>query len=451
MGFKQKKKRPAKVVMSCAKANENHYELGPEQTEALRQLKNFWESDAEFYLLKGYAGTGKSTLCSVFINDLPQANIRLCASTNKAASVLEEKCREASLKVTVTTIHKLLKLVPQQIGDHWKLRQVDEPHLESIDLIIIDECSMIGEDVWNFLQDLPFRYQLKILCMGDPAQLPPINETTSPCFNIPHYSELTEIFRQAKGHPILEYSLKIRQALENPSLPIPLPQPDEGIQIFQNTASWLASLKNDYQKPGAKTKLDHLQILTWTNHRVDKWNEWIQQHIYLKKHGPFSTDQFLTLTSPLIKGGWKSSRQIIMPNNEVVKVISTRQIEWRGLDLWQLDIRNLIGEIATILYIPPEQQEVFDQQCLAWERESNHKIAMRQQIENWKSQCVGIQPSASLTTHRSQGSSFKIVYLDLPSILSCHKREECLQLLYVATTRATRELNVLIPAASSGT
>lgn len=445
MAFKNKKKRPPKVVMSHTEIHQPKYELGHEQQKALDALKHFWESDLEFYLLKGYAGTGKSTLCSIFLNELPQQNIRLCASTNKAASILDNKCREGGLNVKVTTIHKLLKLVPQQIGDQWRLRQIDEPLLENIDLIIIDECSMISEEIWNLLQDLPFRYQLKILCMGDPAQLPPVNEKESPCFQIPNLSELTEIFRQSQDHPILNYSLKLREALKKPEQPIPLPNASPGIQLFSDRSSWLDSLYRDFQKPGSKNKLDHLQILSWTNQRVEKWNQWVQKNIYPSEHGPFSTDQFLTLTTPLIKGGWNSTRQILMPNNECVKVIASKQIDWRGLSIWELDIRNLLGEVATIVYVPPELKESFDLQCRQWEEESKQKISIQQQIANWKMRQVGIQPSTSLTIHRSQGSSFEIVYLDLPSILSCPKRDECLQMLYVAITRASLQLKVLMP------
>lgn len=435
--------------MSSSSSKAPSLKLGEEQQRALRKLMDFWKSDEEFFLLKGYAGTGKSTLCSVFIHQLPQQRIRLCASTNKAASVLDTKCRESDLMIEVTTIHKLLKLVPQQFGEHWKLRQNGEPCLENIDLLIIDECSMIGEEVWNLLQDLPYQYHLKILCMGDPAQLPPVNEMESPCFKIPGYSELTEIFRQAQDHPILNYSMDIRKALHNSSLPIPFPKATKGIELFSTTHAWLDSLQKDYQKPGAKAKLDHLQILTWTNQRVEKWNQWIQQQIYPCEHGPFSQEQFLILTSPVIKGGWNSSRQIIMPNNECVKVIRSKHIDWRGLKLWELDIRNLVGETATVLYVDTVQREEFDRECRAWEREASHKISIQQQIDNWKAQCVGIQPSATLTTHRSQGSSFEIVYLDLPSILSCSKREECLQMLYVAVTRATHELKILMPSSST--
>ena len=433
---KKKKDRPPKIVYEkVEEKNDLSITLGKDQEEALNKLRQFWnDKTQEFYLLKGFAGTGKSTLSSVFLNELPQSKIRLCATTNKAASVLREKCNEAGLNIKVTTIYKLLKLVPQQIGEQWKLRQQAEPNIKSVDLIIIDECSMVDSDLWNQLQDLPFQYSLKILLMGDPAQLPPINESSSPSFDIPFSSELSEVYRQGKGNPILAYSLEIRKALEHSSKEIPLPKASHNIHLFKSETEWKNTILHDFKTTNVTNHDNQLQILSWTNQRVNKWNKWVQQHIYPSEHGPFPENQPLILTSPVTKGGWKSPHEVVLPNNEPVKVIASRHISWRSLDLWELDLRSIDGTIVTIIYIPDPLKDDVELKLNEWRAERHNKVNGQEVINKWQQQCVGIQPASAMTIHRSQGSSFEVVYIDFVSILKCKDPQQLLQLLYVAIT-----------------
>jgi len=429
--------------------SELNFALGHEQKVALAQLRHFWNSkDCEFFLIKGFAGTGKSTLCSVFLSELPSDKVRLSATTHKAVAVLHDKCRELGLDIHTCTIYNMLHLVPQQMGDKTRLRQIGEPQLDGIELIVIDECSMISRELWNFLQDLPFEKNIKLLFMGDPAQLPPIHETLSPTFSIPQHCSLTEIFRQEKNNPILDYSLKLRHAQNNPALELPLPIAGDTIHLFQNEQTWQSDLIQSYHHDPQGHYPHQLQILAWTNRRVDKWNSLVQRNIFPTKRGPFSTTQPLILTSPIIKGGWSTPQQLIMANNESVRVIASRPLPWRGLTLWELDLRSTEGHAATIIYIAPEQKELVDLECHKWAQERHAKVDGTALIEKWRQRCVGVQPSAALTVHRSQGSSFNTVYLDLPSILQCKDRQQCLQLLYVAVTRAKNQLKVLMPSPS---
>lgn len=453
---RKKKVRPSKTIAQRETPSHGkehqltpNFELGFQQSLAMDGLSAFLKAqDQDFYLLKGYAGTGKSTLCTLFLSQFETGRVRLCATTNKAVRILEEMSTALDLHFPCSTIHKLLKLVPEQRGEKWVLRQVSEPDLSGIDLIVVDECSMIGEDLWRHLQDIPCRWPIKVLFMGDPAQLPPVGEEASPSFLIPHGSELTEVFRQGKGHPIIAYSMAIRlamgESLPEPLLELPFPEHSSQIEIHEDRLLWQQAMLEAFQQPEARRDVDEVRALSYTNRRVALWNDLITSKIYPDKEGPFSKDQALMLTSPVTKGGWTQPWQVVMPTDEPVRLIASRAIQWRGIDLWELDVCNLEHTIVTVTYVPPQLQYEVDKELERWREERIGKISPLEKIEKWKRHCVKVQAASAITIHRSQGSSFGTVFLDLPSIRKCREAQQSLQLLYVAVTRARKKLVILL-------
>lgn len=433
--------------------------LGREQAEALEQLRSFWQSpERELHVLKGYAGTGKSTLCVRFLSELPPHQVRLCAPTNKAVKVLEELCEEAELDIVTSTAHRLLKLVPTEVGDRWLLRQVAEPNLEGIRLLVVDECSMVGEDLWSHLQELPLSHGLKILLMGDEAQLPPVAEGLSPSFALPEVmvSGLREVFRQGQGSPILAYSLVLREAmqrfdegvLELTDLPLPAISLDDEnmeIRIVRDEKQWEEELVQVFSSDDSKRDEDWLRVLSYTNARVERWNQLISQRVYPKHRGPFHRDQVLVLTSPVTKGGWSEPHQVLLSTGEQVRMLEARPLDWRGLQLWELDLQALDGTVVSVIHLPRSMEFEVDRQCQLWREERAQKVAGSHLVAKWRRRCVGVQPASALTIHRSQGSSFGTVYLDWPSLRKCRDFKQSLQLIYVAVTRARRALVIFDP------
>ncbi len=189
----------------------NKIELSEDQKKALGYLLNWYKSDkrSAFVTLGGYAGTGKTTLISIFRNELNATRkglkVAFCSYTGKAARVLQNKIDETDssfLQDTVSTIHSLI--YSPQVNEKeeitgWKLK--DE--LEA-DLIIIDEASMVDEKIW---QDL-LSFDVPIIAVGDHGQLPPINGN----FNLMASPQIKieKIHRQAEGNPIIHLSALAR-------------------------------------------------------------------------------------------------------------------------------------------------------------------------------------------------------------------------------------------------
>ena len=182
-------------------------ELSGDQQKALKELLSWYKDPdrSRFITLGGYAGTGKTTLISIFKNELAKLDkgvkIAFCSYTGKAAQNLKNKLKEAgalNVKDSVSTIHGLIYTPREDAGGQiagWDRKDALERHL-----IIVDEASMVDGLIW---QDL-LSYDIPIIAVGDHGQLPPISGN----FNLMEKPQvlLTQIHRQAAENPIIKVS-----------------------------------------------------------------------------------------------------------------------------------------------------------------------------------------------------------------------------------------------------
>ena len=173
----------------------------PQQENALADVAAWLRSGAsqQVFRLFGYAGTGKTTLAKHFAGDV-RGPVQFAAFTGKAASVMRRKgCDGAS------TIHSLIYR-PEEVDGETLWRINPESPIAEADLIIIDECSMVGEELGRDL----LSFGRSILVLGDPAQLPPVKGAGFFTDAEPDIL-LTEIHRQALENPIVRMSIDVRE------------------------------------------------------------------------------------------------------------------------------------------------------------------------------------------------------------------------------------------------
>ncbi len=186
--------------------------LTPDQEEAAELIEEwFYHFNTQFFVLCGYAGTGKTFLVDHVVRRLglvPGESAVFVAPTGKAASVLIRSGTPAS------TVHSLIYTREEDIEVNEDgeviserfLRFVRKEKLSSdIRLIVVDETSMVSDDV---LRDL-FSFGIKCLFCGDPAQLPPVGGTNS-LLTMPVIT-LTQIVRQEEGNPIVRMAEQVRK------------------------------------------------------------------------------------------------------------------------------------------------------------------------------------------------------------------------------------------------
>jgi exodeoxyribonuclease-5 len=185
-------------------------EWAPQQHEALVQVQRWIDSGTEqkqIFRLFGYAGTGKTTL-AIEIGNMVEGRCLFGSFTGKAALVMRKKgCRGAM------TLHSLIYKPRRKDRGEERREDHDIPQWEinpdsalcEASLLIVDECSMVGEEL---ARDV-LSFNVPVLVLGDPAQLPPVSGAGYFTESKPDVM-LTEIHRQAADNPIIRIATDIR-------------------------------------------------------------------------------------------------------------------------------------------------------------------------------------------------------------------------------------------------
>jgi exodeoxyribonuclease-5 len=174
----------------------------PQQDAALKAIGKWWKEGrgrAPIFRLFGFAGTGKTTLVRHIAEDI-DGKVLFAAFTGKAACVMRSKgCYDAS------TIHRLIYKPQDQNEENPTFELWNKAPAAQAKLIIIDECSMVDAELARDLMS----FEVPLLVLGDPAQLPPIQGGGFFTEAEPD-TMLTEVHRQAQDNPIVRLSMDIR-------------------------------------------------------------------------------------------------------------------------------------------------------------------------------------------------------------------------------------------------
>ena len=178
------------------------------QAVAIKDIVEWYgDKSRQEYYLAGYAGVGKSTIVELAKEGIKKRHKKVkrvptAAFTGKAASVLHKKGVE-----NAQTIHSLI-YTPRKNKDTGESEFVlsEDSEAANADLIILDECSMVGDEMARDLRS----FGKKILVIGDPGQLPPVKGQGAFTNRTPD-TFLTEIHRQAADSPILHLATLARQ------------------------------------------------------------------------------------------------------------------------------------------------------------------------------------------------------------------------------------------------
>lgn len=354
------------------------------------------------------------------------------------------------------TIAKMLGIRPkidQKTGKEVYVPdpETKSPNLENYDLVILDEASMIGSDLFQLLNKQKTLFGPKFLFLGDPAQLLPVGESESPVF--------TQVETQAKLTKVVRYSgaiLNYATALRTEKKFTPVQNYVDGETLkYLNERQFAQTLLSAFDSNAFKNNSDFCRVLAWTNKRVAQWNQRIRRAIFGNEAPRFVPGERLIATGACTRRlegkksifGDKIPETVILPTSGEIYVLEAEEqsgvVEYASMkgDLFQY------WEIKAV----DEQQNEKTFRVLA-DCEKQRYQAMLQdfyQRRNWegywglKRAFDPLQYAYALTVHRSQGSTFERVFLDLPNLLANYKSQERKQLLYTAATRASDQLVVL--------
>ena len=328
---------------------EQPYEMLPgvyandDQLNALNNLKKFAYGESIMYLLTGYAGSGKTTLVQAWLRDLRaegySGRIVFTAPTNKAAGVLRSMVNQWGLDVECITCAKLLGLKPKIDFETGKQLFVKDYNAESViqeyDLVVVDESSMVSEDLWGYLAEEANMFT-RILYMGDPAQLPPVNEAISKVFmEVTNKSHLSKVMRYRGS--IAAMADEIRSNLGRKSEPCFESQysedGSEGLFLLPDK-SWYQALIKLFSSDNYVEDPNYCRALAYTNKRVNSINTFVRNEIRGVDSPRFVAGERLIATEhysiPDIYGG--HGRSVILANSAECEVIDAVRRHGRTLE-----------------------------------------------------------------------------------------------------------------------
>jgi len=415
--------------------------LSPSQNLACEAFQVFLKDSAQIeFLLSGFAGSGKSFLVTYLVdlaNDeykllkliAPKAappNFIYTATTNKATKVLSDMVNHPA-----KTIHSTLGLTVYNDYTTGKIRLVSKNECKNLNdsILIIDEASMINQELLQFIRAAVKKHKnCKILYVGDSYQLPPVKENNCPVFlTVNNISFLTDIQRQAQNSPIISFSQKYREILDNEHLPWPK-IPINNKQIFHYTTGkqWKAAISAAYLQ---KHDISELKILAWSNNRVRNYNNWLRKQLGYTE--PYEIDEKVICNSALTP----HDRLLAHTDSiHTIKAIIPETIHAQpGHRLTVKSHTN--GDIFEVFQ--PSNWKIANQLKNAFAQDKDwHKYF---EIKNsW----ADFRPVHAQTVHKSQGSTYTKVFIDIGDIAKNNKWYEVTRLMYVAITRASHEIHL---------
>jgi exodeoxyribonuclease-5 len=471
--------------------------LNPEQQAAYDALVNYvrnpQDSPHRWWLLLGYAGTGKSFTIGKVIQHLRQNLLQvktvMSAPTHKALKVLR---RFGPSDVSYATIHSLLGCV-MQINERTGAvsfppsKDPKEDRLEQFDLLILDESSMLNAELFDKLHEYcENNPQLRVIFVGDGGQLPPIGEKISKVFGAAkEYNlgilPLTRIVRQAKGNPVLAFATSLRNK-EHKDLREFVGSTEQGkLALISRFEEVKEVLQRYFCTPEFREDADYMKVLAYRNVTVNQYNTLIRQLIYKEQFQAGTLEEFMEGEKIVMDSPYVYQREPFLKSlstNEeltVNSVMPSRLVfEYRtcvirkGADGLERIIHNnadipCLEILATFVdvnfkkkqvrmkVLPRKSQEEFDDileriasSAKGLSYNNPDKKNLWKEFFKVKEKVAHVKYNYAITCHKSQGSTYDNVLMIDVDILVNHNRHELPLMRYVAATRVRKNLYILV-------
>jgi exodeoxyribonuclease V len=438
------------------------------QEELIGKLAGFIMEDNEkkAFIVKGYAGTGKTTLVSAVVKTLEHWKIKslLLAPTGRAAKVFSSYAGKPAY-----TIHR--KIYRQKSSTDGFGAFVLNKNLFNNLVIMVDEASMISnsfsedsvfgsgrllEDLISFVKD---GVQCRLILIGDTAQLPPVGINLSPALdrnelggNIPVSGEhvLTDIVRQSFQSGILQNATRLRNQITGKTFTMPVFKQEGFNDIrFADGNELPELLERTYGKYGIEENI----ILCRSNKKANQYNSGIRKQVLFREEELETGDLFMVVKNNY---HWVTENPDVefIANGDILRLVKVKKYEerygfrfayailrlidydldfeaWILLDTLTAESASLNSEDNKRLYL-----SVLEDYSHLESRSKQYKMVKADPFFN----ALQIKYAYAITCHKAQGGQWKAVYVDQGYIPKDKIDMEYLRWLYTAVTRATDEL-----------
>jgi len=430
------------------------------------------ENQDEIFVLKGYAGTGKTTVISNIVNNLVEVKKKyvLLAPTGRAAKVIASYSNKPAF-----TIHKKIYFPKKGAGGGVTFTMQQNKHKNTI--FIVDESSMISDSDSNdkmyengsLLDDLIFYVytgqNCKMILLGDTAQLPPVNMDVSPALNIDSLSmnydkevksiELDEVMRQEENSGILFNATELRDLLK-----------DDLYDTFQFKLKGfkdIVRLTDGYDIQDAinsaysNYSIEDTAFIVRSNKRANQYNQQIRTRI-LDKESELSTGDFLMVVKNNYFWLKETDEAGFIANGDIIEVLELFGImELYGFKFAKVKIRmvdypnqipfetillldTITSESPSLTY--EESNRLYQEVIKDYENETTKYKRFQKVKENEFFNALQVKFSYAITCHKSQGGQWNTVFIEQP-YLPEGINKDYVRWLYTAITRAKDKLYLI--------
>lgn len=429
-------------------------------------------SNNELFVLKGYAGTGKTTVISTIVNQLKNVNQKylLLAPTGRAAKVISNYSQKPAF-----TIHKKIYFPKKSSGGGVSFTL--QPNKFTNTVFIVDEASMISDtnqesklyENGSLLDDLlsfvDSGKNCKIIFVGDTAQLPPVHLDVSPALNIDslslhynknvHHIELDEVMRQEEDSGILFNATELREILKSYFI--------DTYKFNLNGFKDIVRLQDGYdiqdaiQDAFSNYGLEETAFIVRSNKRANQYNEQIRSKILGKENEISSGDYMMVVKNNYF---WlkDSDEAGFIANGDIIEVLEIRNIKdlygfkFATVKIRMVDYPNQIP-FDTILLLDTiksespsltyeESNKLYQEVMLDYEDETTKYKKFQKVKNNEYFNALQVKFSYAITCHKSQGGQWNTVFIEQPYLPNGIDKDY-IRWLYTAMTRAKEKLYLI--------
>ncbi len=464
------------------------------QKNAFVSLVSYMKNPEDYKgaVLKGYAGTGKTFLISSVVDFIkkayPNRRVAVTAPTNKAVKVLSKGVQfkeqgvfktehKNDTSVEYGTVHSILGLKETISNTGERKFVIDEKKtkIHEFRYLIVDEASMLNDDLYNLIMKHKGK-KLDVIFMGDPAQIPPVNQEHCLPFHDDNPDkllklELTEIMRQKEGNPIVGLSFQIRENLDKNdplgTIHSDLDDKNHGTLIMDaksDRESLRPMINSLYNDPAFRNDSDFVKTIAWRNKSIDYLNSVIREEVYGKNLDRFVIGEKLIANQALFSEGKYGMELISNTSTEFeIKQIKVKPFKFsisnfsnKGRSAFpkysfECDIYSIsaetagTGKLVQIRVITEEYMEAYNSFCNTLK--SAAKVATNAKLWiDYYDACKfnhNVSYGYAITAHKSQGSTYKNVIFIEEDVDSNKKIVEKNRIKYTAYTRAAEKLILL--------
>ncbi len=444
------------------------------QIIALEKLASFILSKEkeQVFLLKGFAGTGKTTLIGTMVNCLWQAASKavLMAPTGRAAKVMSNYSNTKAF-----TIHRKIYFPKKQSGGGVQFILAPNKHRNTI--FIVDEASMIpdrpadsklfenGSLLDDLIQFVYSGHNCKLILIGDTAQLPPVHLSLSPALDEDKLSlnynkdviklELDEVVRQAENSGILVNATLLREELQGSfydTFKFNV-DPFKDIVRLQDGYEIQEAIDTSYSENGK----EETAFIVRSNKRANLYNENIRSRILFLENELAVGDYMMVVKNnyfwlkPESEAGFIANGDII----EVLEIFKFKEIygfKFAEVKVTMVDYPNqkpfetvllldtISAESPSLSY--EDGNRLYQEVMKDYETESSKYKKFLAVKNNKFFNALQVKFSYAITCHKSQGGQWNTVFVEQPYMPNGIDKEY-LRWLYTAVTRAKKQLYLI--------